>query len=119
MSDETTEAAGSELEDAIDQATDSVKVQNAELQELSGSEGGSDNMDLSNLLDVPVAVTVEVGHTRMTLGELVKLGAGSLVELDREAHEAADILVNGKIVARGEIVTIDQNYGVRITHVEG
>jgi len=118
MSDETTETAGSDLEEAIDQATDSVKVQNAELQELSGEGTDTDNMDLGTLLDVPVAVTVEVGHTRMSLGELVKLGPGSLVELDREAHEAADILVNGKIVARGEIVTIDQNYGVRITHVE-
>lgn len=118
MSDETTPATGSELEEAIDQATDSVNVQNAELQELSGNGVDTANMDLSTLLDVPVAVTVEVGHTRMTLGELVKLGPGSLVELDREAHEAADILVNGKIVARGEIVTIDQNYGVRITHVE-
>jgi len=118
MSDETKQEAGSELEEAIDQATDSVNVQNAELQELSGKGAESANMDLSSLLDVPVAVTVEVGHTRMTLGDLVKLGPGSLVELDREAHEAADILVNGKIVARGEIVTIDQNYGVRITHVE-
>ena len=118
MSDETAQEAGSELENAIDEATESVNVQNAELQELSGNGDVNDNMELNHLLDVPVAVTVEVGHTRMTLGELVKLGPGSLVELDREAHEAADILVNGKIVARGEIVTIDQNYGVRITHVE-
>ena len=101
MSEETTPAVDNDLEDAIDAATDSVKVQNAELQELSGDGASGDNMDLSTLLDVPVEVTVEVGHTRMSLGELVKLGPGSLVELDREAHEAADILVNGKIVARG------------------
>jgi len=62
-----------------------------------------------------VRVTVEVGRARLTLGELVGLRSGSLIELDREAHEPADILVNGKVVARGEIVTMDESYGVRIT----
>jgi len=74
-------------------------------------------MGLAHLLDVPVRVTVEVGRTNLTLAELVQLGPGSLVTLDREAHEPADILVNGKIVARGEVVTIDGSFGVRISSV--
>jgi flagellar motor switch protein FliN/FliY len=66
-----------------------------------------------------VRVTVEVGRTRLTLGELTRLRPGSLLELDREAHEPADVLVNGKTVAHGEIVTIDGCYGVRISDVAG
>jgi len=119
MSDRTKDDEDTELEDAIDQATESVAVQANELYELSGGARESDEMHLGKLLDVPVDVTVEVGQTRMTLGALVKLGPGSLVELAREAHEPADILVNGKIVARGEIVTIGRNYGVRVTEVQG
>lgn len=122
MSDEeqaVSESADTDLEEAIDDATEAVAVQASELHELSEARGTGESMELGSLLDVPVHVTVEVAQTRMTLGELVKLGPGALIELDREAHEPADILVNGKIVARGEIVTIDQNYGVRITRVEG
>src|SRR5262249_36888592 len=70
------------------------------------------------LSGVPIHVTVELGRARLTLGDLCRLKAGALLELDREAHEPADILVNGKIVAHGEIVTIDGHYGVRITGVE-
>jgi len=120
MSDEVQDTGQEdELEQAIDDATEAVAVQVNELSELAGGEGSGEEMDLGNLLDVPVIVTVEVGQTRMTLGDLVKLGPGSLVSLDRESHQPADILVNGKIVARGEIVTIEGSYGVRITGVEG
>ena len=107
-----------EVEQAIDEATESVAIQTGQLDELAAGTADGENVELSKLMDVPVQVTVEVGRTRINLGELVGLGPGSLLELDREAHEPADILVNGKIVARGEIVTIDQNYGVRITRVE-
>ncbi len=120
MSDENQETeAPADLETAIDKAAQAVAVTTQELSELSGSADGGDPMGLDQLLDVPVEVTVELGSTRMTLGELVKLAPGSLVELDREAHEPADILVNGKIVARGEIVTVGESYAVRIARVEG
>ena len=120
MSEETQQSPPSgDVEEAIDRATEAVAVQAHELHELGGGGAALESMELGKLLDVPVEVSVEVGQSRMTLGELVRLGPGSLVELTREAHEPADILVNGKIVARGEIVMIDQNYGVRITRVEG
>jgi len=102
---------------AIDAAAQAVVVQTNKLDELAAQKGAGDPIGLSNLMEVPVRVTVEVGRTRMSLGELVKLGSGSLVVLDREAHEPADILVNGKIVARGEVVTIDGAYGVRVTTI--
>ena len=105
------------LETAIDQAAAAVAVQARELDELS--EGGASGapIGIQDLLDVPVRVTVQIGRTRLTLEDLVRMGPGSVITLDREAHEPADILVNGKVIARGEVVTIDNTYGVRITHV--
>ncbi len=107
------------LEKAIDQATETVAVHASQLGELAQGPHSTEGLGLETLLDVPVGVTVEVGRTKITLGELVKLGPGSLIVLDREAHEPADILVNSKVVARGEIVTVDAQYGVRITQVDG
>lgn len=105
------------MDEALDEAAQAVVVETNKLDELSGGKASGDPIGLGNLMDVPVKVTVEVGRTRLPLGELVKLGPGSLLVLDREAHEPADILVNGKIVARGEVVTIDGAYGVRVTAI--
>ncbi|MFO1011697.1 MAG: flagellar motor switch protein FliN [Planctomycetota bacterium] len=112
------ETSTDKLEKAIDQAAQTVAVEVGKLANLSSTNPTGEPIGIDNLLTVPVKVTVEVGRTRLTLAELVKLQAGSLVTLDREAHEPVDILVNGKVVARGEVVTIDQRYGVRITSVE-
>jgi flagellar motor switch protein FliN/FliY len=118
MNDEPQAQSTEDIEQAIDDATEAVAVQTRELSELEGSESSGEPIGLDNLLEVPVRVTVQIGRTRMALSELVKLGPGSLVPLDRKAHEPADILVNGKVVARGEVVTIDDTYGVRITSVQ-
>ena len=121
MSDEseTEPQAAEALEDAIDAATEAVAVQANALEEFDPNDAKSDApLGLPHLMNVPVEITVEVGRTRMTLAELVELGPGSLVELDREAHEPADVLVNGRVVARGEIVTIGEGYGVRISEVK-
>lgn len=108
-----------EVEAALDQATEAVRVRTQQLDELVEGTGGGAAVGLGQLYDVPVRLTVEVGRARLPLGDLIRLGPGSLVELDREAHEAADILVNGKVVARGEVVTIGEHYGVRITSLTG
>jgi flagellar motor switch protein FliN/FliY len=105
------------LERSVDAAAQAVMVQYSQLDELGAKGGAADPIGLGHLMDVAVKVTVEVGRTRITLGELCKLGPGSLVVLDRAAHESADILVNGKIVARGEIVTVDGSYGVRVVSI--
>ena len=94
-----------------------VVVSKAEMGELEADKTHGDPLGLAQLLDVAVRVTVEVGRARMTLADLVQLAPGSLIQLDRETHEPVDILVNGKLVAHGEIVTIEQSYGVRITAV--
>ena len=110
-------AEAENLEQSIDQATEAVAIQSSRLDELAKDPESGDPIGLDSLLEVPVRVTVQIGRARMSLGQLVQLGPGSLVPLDREAHEPADILVNGKVVAHGEVVTIDDTYGVRITSV--
>ncbi len=106
-----------DVESTLAAATAAVRVQSAELDELAGQAPSGDALGFAHLLDVPVRVTVEVGRRRLPLSELAELAPGSLVVLDREAHEPADILVNGKIVAHGEVVTVDGAYGVRVTRV--
>lgn len=117
MSDETNQENAEGLEDAIDQATEAVAVQANELPDLGDSESNGQPIGLDGVLGVPVQLTVRIGQTQMTLSELVDLGPGSLVLLDRDAHEPADVYVNGKLVARGEVVTIDNKYAVRISEI--
>ena len=81
--------------------------------------GGSTATDLERLNEVMVELTVEVGRTRMTLGQALALGPGSVVTLDRLADKPVDLLVNGKPIARGEVVVIDEEFGLRITEVVG
>lgn len=72
---------------------------------------------LALILDVPVQITVELGRTKMLVKEVLQLGEGSVVELDKLAGEPVDILVNGRLIAKGEVVVIEENFGVRITEI--
>ncbi|WP_420140766.1 flagellar motor switch protein FliN [Sphingomonas sp.] len=69
------------------------------------------------LADIPLRLSVEVGSTSLRLAELMDLAEGSVVELDRQANELLDILVNGTLVARGEVVTVDGKFGIRVVDV--
>ncbi|HYB24849.1 MAG TPA: flagellar motor switch protein FliN [Solirubrobacteraceae bacterium] len=73
--------------------------------------------DLSRLSDIPMELSVEIGRTHMTVGETLDLHVGSVVALERLAGETADLLVNGSAIARGEVVVIDEQYGLRITEI--
>ena len=73
--------------------------------------------DLARVASVPVELAVEIGRTRMTIRETLALGPGSIVTLERLAGEPVDLLVNGKPIARGEVVVIDEAFGVRITDI--
>ncbi|MGC9220632.1 MAG: flagellar motor switch protein FliN [Solirubrobacteraceae bacterium] len=75
--------------------------------------------DLRRLSDVPIELTVEIGRTHMTVGATLDLHPGSIVTLNRMAGEPVDLLVNGMAIARGEVVVIDEQFGVRITEVVG
>lgn len=73
--------------------------------------------DFSLVLDVPVQVSVELGRKMVPIGEVVQLGPGAVLELGKAAGESLDLLVNGKLVARGEAVVVGEKYGIRITEV--
>lgn len=73
--------------------------------------------NIALLLDVPMRVTVELGRTKMTIKDILGLGEGSIIELDKLAGEPVDILVNDKVIAQGEVVVIDENFAVRVTHI--
>ena len=79
--------------------------------------GPAGEADLTRLTDVTVELTVEVGRTHMSLGETMSLGQGSVVTLDRLADKPVDLLVNGRPIARGEVVVIDEQFGLRLTQV--
>jgi flagellar motor switch protein FliN len=85
----------------------------------SAASAGSDEnqRNLNLLLDVGVPISAEVGRSHMTLNEILKLGPGSVVPLDKRADEPLDLRVNGKLVARGEVVLVDDVYGLRVTQI--
>lgn len=73
--------------------------------------------ELQRLHDVPVELAVEIGRTRMTIGETLALVPGSIVSLNRLAGEPVDLLVNGRPIARGEVVVVDEEFGLRVTEI--
>lgn len=77
----------------------------------------SDEVNLDVILDIPVTLSVEIGRTKQTIRNLLQLNQGSVVELDRLAGEPMDVLVNGTLIAHGEIVVVNEKFGIRLTDV--
>ncbi len=96
-----------------------VNIQRVELPSLAQQAGLSPEQaqNINLLLDVPMQLTVELGRTRMLIKDILGLGEGSIIELDKLAGEPVDILVNNKLIAKGEVVVIDENFGVRVTDI--
>jgi flagellar motor switch protein FliN/FliY len=88
-------------------------------EEPSSSSGKGSRPGFDLLHDVEMEVTAELGRTRMSVKELLSLTPGAVIELDRAAGGPADLLVNGRLIARGEVVVIDENFGIRITEIVG
>jgi flagellar motor switch protein FliN/FliY len=84
---------------------------------LPGAGQGGDHSQIDLLLDISLQVTVELGRARMKIQEILALRNGSVIELDRLAGEPADILVNGTLIAKGEVVVVDEKFGVRVIEV--
>lgn len=86
--------------------------------ERSASSGiSTDELNLDVILDVPVTLSMEIGRTQINIRNLLQLNQGSVVELDRFAGEPLDVLVNGTLVAHGEVVVINEKFGIRLTDV--
>ena len=100
---------------------DEVNVKDIAFPSLSSEQGDDANSksksNLNLLMDVQMTMTVELGRTKMFIKEILALGEGSIIELDKLAGEPVDLLVNGKLVAKGEVVVIDENFGVRVTDI--
>lgn len=117
MSDENNpeQAVAEDIQQA-EQATPAVEK--ADLEQLQ-DEGGAANLspELDVILDIPVTVSMEVGNTEITIRNLLQLNQGSVIELDRLAGEPLDVLVNGTLIAHGEVVVVNEKFGIRLTDV--
>ena len=96
---------------------DQLKEENdgATLQNDESCKNGKCDMDL--ILDIPLDVTVELGKVKMLVNELLQLGQGSVIELSKQVGEPLDIYVNNKLVAKGEVVILEEKFGIRVTDI--
>ncbi|MFW5825187.1 MAG: flagellar motor switch protein FliN [Marinobacter sp.] len=116
-------AAMAEAEDSGDDAgTGSKQVRTAPMEDFGdapepGRRGGGSEPDLDVILDIPVTISMEVGNTQIPIRNLLQLNQGSVIELDRLAGEPLDVLVNGTLIAHGEVVMVNEKFGIRLTDV--
>ncbi len=93
-------------------------VRTAELEELSAENfNDDDKRKLDAILDIPVTISMEVGRSQISIRNLLQLNQGSVVELERVAGEPLDVLVNGTLIAHGEVVVVNDKFGIRLTDV--
>jgi flagellar motor switch protein FliN/FliY len=86
-------------------------------QQDESDEKGSEDVNMDVILDIPVTISLEIGRAAISIGNLLHLNQGSVVELDRLAGEPLDVLVNGTLIAHGEVVVVNEKFGVRLTDV--
>ncbi len=84
---------------------------------LEGKEAIQAERDLDFILDIPLEITVELGRTKMLINDLLKLGQGSIIELSKAAGETLEILANNRLIAKGDVVVVNDKYGIRLTEV--
>lgn len=110
--------SGQDDTDAVSAET-SANVQPAPMDELAATPSASVNgaPDLDVIMDIPVSISMEVGNTEISIRNLLQLNQGSVIELDRLAGEPLDVLVNGTLIAHGEVVVVNEKFGIRMTDV--
>jgi len=102
----------------VGQGVNEANIQTAQFQNFESVQlNNNEQRNLDMLMDIPLKVTVELGRTKRTIKEILEVSAGSVIELDKLAGEPVDILVNEKLMAKGEVVVIDENFGVRVTDI--
>ncbi len=104
-------AEQADVDEAMASAVSFDELKNETLKQPAGSP------DLDVILDIPVSISMEVGRTSITIRNLLQLNQGSVIELDRLAGEPLDVLVNGTLIAHGEVVVVNEKFGIRMTDV--
>ncbi|RKX32219.1 MAG: flagellar motor switch protein FliN [Candidatus Zixiibacteriota bacterium] len=117
--DSAMQKAAAETFTSSDESPDQKQpaVKQADFQQLSVGSEKHEPRNINLLLDVELPISIELGRTRMHISDILALGPGSIVELDKLVGEPVDLLVNQKKVARGEVVVVEENFGLRITHL--
>lgn len=106
-------------------ASNEPSVKSVELSEFDGSdvmgdgEPGEENSNIDMILDITIPIAVELGRTTMLLKDVLTLAPGSIVELNKLAGDTVDLMIRGKLIAKGEVVVVDDNFGMRITSICG
>jgi len=106
-----------ELEQTRGASARKTEVSSVNFQEVKKVETPKGSLDIDFILDIPLTVNVELGRCRMLINELLQLGQGSVVELSKLAGEPMDVYVNSRLIARGEVVVVNDKFGVRLTDI--
>lgn len=102
---------------AAEATADAPKTEGAEESKARSEADENKDRNLQLILDIPLRVTVELGRTKMAVSELLNLGQGSVIELNKLAGEPMEVFVNDKLIARGEAVVVNEKFGVRLTDI--
>jgi flagellar motor switch protein FliN/FliY len=105
------------VESASDTADDAVTAAPLQKLEDEGRHNADEDINMDVILDIPVTIAMEIGRTTVNIRNLLQLNQGSVVELDRLAGEPMDVLVNGTLIAHGEVVVVNDKFGIRLTDV--
>jgi flagellar motor switch protein FliN/FliY len=111
------ESPAADMEETIQDPAAETASNPAHSVGVRNSQGIESPVNMDFLLDIPLEVTVELGRTKMLINDMLKLGQGSVIELSKLAGESLEILANQKPIARGEVVVVNEKYGVRLTEV--
>jgi len=104
-------------EEKKEEKKETIPSEPAKLEELSPSQQAGIHPELDFILDIPLEISVEIGRTKMLIKDLLKLNQGSIIELEKFAGEPVEVYVNGKLMAKGEVVVVSDKFGVRITEI--
>ena len=105
------------LEESGDTDSDAKRVELDELEDTATTMSADELLRLDSILDIPVTISMEVGRSKINIRNLLQLNQGSVVELERVAGEPLDVLVNGTLIAHGEVVVVNDKFGIRLTDV--
>lgn len=111
------EEANTPMENVAEAATAALGAENVTLDKLHATNSSGEDLNLDVILDIPVTISMEIGSTKINIRNLLQLNQGSVVELDRMAGEPLDVVVNGTLIAHGEVVVVNEKFGIRLTDI--